>query len=265
MIKKISVTIFFLITLLITGCVKEVPPVLNPSSTEVVMSNMQGTGTLNITSNSKWTATSTSSWFTISPSSGNGDGIITINAQNNLTNFERSAIITLVTGQVGNTNYLKKTVTVKQGFPQISVDNDLVSFEKDAGSKVVKVTANTQWTLQIPTGTSWVTTNTLSGSTSADLTFIAQANTAGDRNVKVTFTFGDTTKCITIFQKRAVNANPTSIQPLSPSNLSVNTSRLIFFTWTPSSDTDNDRVTYTFDLSDNTGFLSGDGKYLKVF
>jgi len=264
MIKKTSVTIFFLITLLITGCVKEVPPVLNPSSTEVVMSNMQRTGTLNITSNSKWTATSTSSWFTISPSSGNGDGVITINAQNNLTNFERSAIITLVTGQVGNTNYLKKTVTVKQGFPQLSVDNDLVSFEKDAGSKVVKVTANTQWTLQIPTGTSWVTTNTLSGSTSADLTFIAQANTAGDRNVKITFTFGDTTKVITIFQKRAVNANPTAIQPLSPSNLAVNTSRLIFFTWTPSSDTDNDRVTYTFDLSDNTGFLSGDGKYLKV-
>ena len=44
--------------------------------------------------------------------------------------------------------------------------------------------------------------------------------------MKVTFTFGDTTKVITIFQKRAVNANPTAIQPLSPSNLAVNTSRL---------------------------------------
>ena len=53
MIKKISVTIFFLITLLITGCVKGGSSVLNPSSTEVVMSNMQGTGTLNITSKFK--------------------------------------------------------------------------------------------------------------------------------------------------------------------------------------------------------------------
>ena len=46
--------------------------------------------------------------------------------------------------------------------------------------KVVKVTANTQWTLQIPTGTSWVTTNTLSAALVRDLTFTAQANTAGE-------------------------------------------------------------------------------------
>jgi len=264
MTKTLNITSIFLFVLLLTGCVKDPPPVLTPSAMQVDVPNMQATGTLTITSNAKWTAQATGSWFTISPSSGVGDGVITITAQNNVTNYSRTGSIILTTGVSGNTNYLRKIVTVNQSFSQLSVDYDNVSFEKDAGSKIVKVTANTPWTLQIPSSASWLSVNTASGSTSGDLTFTVQANTAGDRTAKVTFTYGDTTKVINMLQKRAVNASPTAVQALTPVNLSVNNSRLIACTWTPSTDTDNDRITYTFEVSDNAGFLSGDGKLLKT-
>ena len=264
MTKTLNITSIFLFVLLLTGCVKDPPPVLTPSAMQVDVPNMQATGTLSITSNAKWSAQATGSWFTISPSSGDGDGVITITAQNNVTNYSRTGSIILTTGVSGNTNYLRKIVTVTQSFSQLSVDYDNISFEKDAGSKIVRVTANTPWTLQIPSSASWLSVNTASGSTGADLTFTVQANTAGDRTAKVTFTYGDTTKVINMLQKRAVNASPTAVQALTPVNLSVNNSRLIACTWTPSTDTDNDRITYTFEVSDNIGFLSGDGKLLKT-
>lgn len=264
MAKILSITSIFLFVLLHTGCIKDPSPVLTPSAMRVDVPNMQASATLTITSNKKWTAQATESWFTISPLSGDGDGVITITAQNNATNYDRTGSIILTTGISGNTNYLRKIVTVNQGFSHLHVDNDNVSFEKEAGSKIVKVTANTPWTLQIPSSASWLIVNAASGSTNADLTFTVQANTAGERTAKVTFTYGDTTKVINILQKRAVNSIPTAVQALTPVNLSVNTSRLIACTWTPSIDTDNDRITYSFEISDNTGFLSGEGKLLKT-
>jgi len=264
MAKILSITSIFLFVLLHTGCIKDPSPVLTPSAMRVDVPNMQASATLTITSNKKWTAQATESWFTISPLSGDGDGVITITAQNNATNYDRTGSIILTTGISGNTNYLRKIVTVNQGFSHLHVDNDNVSFEKEAGSKIVKLTANTPWTLQIPSSASWLIVNAASGSTNADLTFTVQANTAGERTAKVTFTYGDTTKVIKILQKRAVNSIPTAVQALTPVNLSINTSRLIACTWTPSIDTDNDRITYSFEVSDNTGFLSGDGKLLKT-
>jgi len=264
MAKILSITSIFLFVLLHTGCIKDPSPVLTPSTMRVDVPNMQASATLTITSNKKWTAQATESWFTISPLSGDGDGVITITAQNNATNYDRTGSIILTTGISGNTNYLRRIVTVNQGFSHLHVDNDNVSFEKEAGSKIVKVTANTPWTLQIPSSASWLIVNTASGSTNADLTFTVQANTAGERTANVTFTYGDTTKVIKILQKRAVNSIPTAVQALTPVNLSINTSRLIACTWTPSIDTDNDRISYSFEVSDNTGFLSGDGKLLKT-
>lgn len=264
MTKTLNITATFFFVLLLVGCVKDPPPVLTPSAMQVDVSNMQGTSTLNVTCNAKWTAQSTGNWFTISPSSGDGDGVITITAQDNTTNSNRSASIVLTTGQSGNTNYLRKIVTINQSFSQLTVDNETVSFGKDAAAKIVKVTANTPWTLQIASNTSWLSVSSNSGTANTDLTFTAQANISGDRTAKATFTYGDTTKIINFFQLRAVNNNPAQVQLTSPSNMALGTARLISCSWQPSSDVDGDRVTYSFEISDNVGFLSGDGKLLRT-
>ncbi|EKE04569.1 MAG: hypothetical protein ACD_20C00049G0006, partial [uncultured bacterium] len=264
MIKILNITLVFLVSIFLIGCKKDLPPVLTPSANQLDIPCVQGLSTLNLSSNSSWTAYSTGSWFTISPLSGKGDGVISIQAQNNLTKKDRSASIVIITGQEGKTNFLKKIITIKQSFSQLSVDIENIIFEKDAGSKIVKVTTNTPWSLQVPSETSWISVSSVSGSTNADLTFSAQVNLNGDRSAKLTFVYGDTTKVISLFQKRAFNTNPLPVQLLTPFNLSQNLPRLASFTWAPSIDTDNDRVTYTFELSDNTGFLSGDGKVVKV-
>jgi len=254
----------FLIAIFFSGCKKDLPPVLNPSSTNIDVPNINGTASVSLTANAKWSAHVTGTWASITPSVGSGDAVISIRAQDNPGSEDRIASLVIVTGNEGSTNYLRRIITITQTFSKLNVDNDNVSFEKEAGSRIVKVTANIPWTLQIPSSASWLSVNTASGSTNADITFTAQANTAGDRTTKVTFTYGDTTKVISVLQKRAVNANPTVVQALTPVNLSTNTSRLIACTWTPSTDTDNDRIIYSFEVSDNIGFLSGDGKLLKT-
>ena len=254
----------FLIAIILSGCRKDLPPVLNPSSSNIDISNINGIASVSLTANAKWSAYITGTWATITPSIGSGDAVISIKAQDNTGSKDRIASLVIVTGSEGSTNYLRKIITITQTFSKLYVDNDNVSFEKEAGSKVVKVTANTPWTLQIPSSASWLIVNTLNGSTNADLTFSVQANTAGDRTAKVIFTYRDTTKVVNVFQKRAVNNNPAPVQLISPLNMALGTARLITCTWQPSSDIDGDRVTYSFEISDNSGFLSGDGKLLKT-
>lgn len=264
MTKILNYASVILLFFLLSGCVKEVPPVLTPSSMQVDIPNLNGTASLNITANAKWTATVTGNWFSISPASGTANGVITITAQDNITRANRSASIVLTTGQSGNTNYLRRIITINQSFSQLTVDNETISFGKDAATKIVKVTANTPWTLQIASSTPWLSVSSNSGTASTDLTFTAQANMSGDRTAKATFTYGDTTKIINFFQLRAVNNNPAPVQLISPLNMALGTARLISCTWQPSSDIDGDRVTYSFEISDNSGFLSGDGKLLKT-
>ncbi|PKP41858.1 MAG: hypothetical protein CVT93_06475 [Bacteroidetes bacterium HGW-Bacteroidetes-10] len=264
--KRLSSFFLALFLLLaVTACKKDPPPVLNVSSPNIDVQNSQGTGTVSITANAAWVTTLTGTWFSISPSSGSGDAVITITAQNNLTSSDRSASIIITTGQEGKPNYLRKLVTVRQSASQLSLDVNSITFEKDAGSKIVKVTANTPWSVSIPSESTWLSVNPKTGSSSTDLVFSATANTGSDRTSRVVVSYGDTLRAIDFLQKRAANSAP-SITVLSyPSNNSQSISRLTQCRWIASTDADLDNITYTLEVSDNSSFLGTDGKFLKSY
>lgn len=263
--KKLTYLLLISLIVVAASCKKDPPPVLNVSSATVNVPNNQGTGTISLTANAAWTSTLTGTWFSISPSAGNGDAVITITAQNNLTRTERSASIILTTGQEGKPNYLRKIVTVRQSSSQLTLDVNSVTFEKEAGTKTVKITSNTPWSIAIPAESAWLSVNSLTGNTNADLIFSATANTGADRTSRVVVTYGDTLRTIDFLQKRAINGTPTIATLVYPSNNAQSISRLTQCKWNASTDPDSDEISYTLELSDNSAFSGTDGKLLKVY
>jgi len=262
-VLKYSAVIFALV--IFASCKKDPPPVLNVSTPSLDVNNNQGSGTLSLTANAAWVTTITGTWFTISPTSGNGDAVITVTAQNNLTRTDRSASIIFTTGQEGKSNYLRKIVTVRQSSSQLTLDVNSVTFEKEAGSKTVKITSNTPWSLVIPAESAWLTVNAKTGTASTDLIFSATANTGADRNSRVVVSYGDTLRTIDFLQKRAVNSAPTVPSLTYPSNNAQSISRVTECRWSASTDADFDAVSYTLEISDNSAFSGSDGKFLKTY
>jgi hypothetical protein len=263
--KVLKYTAVLLVLVLFASCKKDPPPVLNVSVATVDVHNTQGTGTVSVTANAAWASNLTGTWFSISPSSGNGDAVITVTAQNNLTRADRTASIILTTGQEGKPNYLRKIITIRQSSSQLTLDVNSVTFEKDAGNKTVKITSNTPWSLAIPAESAWLTVNAKTGTSSTDLIFTAAANTGADRTSRVVVSYGDTLRTIDFLQKRAINSAPTAAVLSFPANNAQNTSRLTQCRWTASTDADLDNITYTLELSDNSSFLGSDGKFLKTY
>ncbi|OJV19068.1 MAG: hypothetical protein BGO30_07030 [Bacteroidetes bacterium 41-46] len=263
--KFLKISLGLALLMLFASCKKDPPPVLNLSVSSIEVHNNQGSGTVNISANAQWSSSSTVSWLTISPSSGSGDATVTITAQDNLSRSNRSGSVIFTIGQEGKTNYLKKILSVNQSLSQLTLDLTQLSFEKSAGSKTVKITSNTKWNVTIPSQSSWLTANSLTGNNNADLILTASENTGGDRSSKVLVAYGDTVRTIEVLQKRALNNNPTQPQLSYPSNSATGVSRLVQCQWSASTDADQDKVKYSLEISDNSAFSGADGKFLKTY
>ena len=175
MLKIIKLPLFLSLVILLTQCKPDPLPVLNLSASEVNVQNTNGTAEISVSSNDQWVTQITGSWLSITPTSSKGDAVVKITAQNNFTTSERSASVIFTMGQEGKKNYLRKIVTVKQSFSQLSIDKNYLNFEKDQGSVTVKITSNTSWTISIPAESTWLTVNSASGTSSADVVFSVSA------------------------------------------------------------------------------------------
>ena len=74
--------------------------VLKVSSTSLSFAENGGSENISITCNSDWTVSSNQSWCTVSPASGSNDGTVTVTVSANDSNSERSASITIKSGNV---------------------------------------------------------------------------------------------------------------------------------------------------------------------
>lgn len=86
------------------------PAYLNAPTSSLSIGYQEGsTNTLSITSNVIWTASSSETWLTLNPTSGSGDGSITLTAQKNPNTSRRTAIIS-----VSGTGVTTKPLAVSQ-------------------------------------------------------------------------------------------------------------------------------------------------------
>ncbi|MGE0076239.1 MAG: PKD domain-containing protein [Bacteroidales bacterium] len=138
---------------------------LTTSSTEVGIERASGsTTTFSITSNTNWSIADESDWLDLDVTSGTGNAIITLTAnETNTTNATRS-IELVITG----TNAANDTVTVTQQRGTISVSGN-PTLSAAAGSTITfTITSNIDWT--IAESSDWFSVNPTSGSGNATIT-----------------------------------------------------------------------------------------------
>lgn len=129
--------------LLVLACNKtEEEAQLSVSQTSI---NFEPSGTLEmsvkITCNVAWSITSNADWLTISPTSGNGSGTLTVKVQENPSVAQRSTDVKITAGSKSAS--LK--VTQLGLTPELSVTPDKASFQADGGEVLFTVTSNTEW------------------------------------------------------------------------------------------------------------------------
>lgn len=171
---------------------------LNKSSENV--DALQNTIALVITTNeASWTSSGVPEWMALNPAAGNSSGNVNISVSPNTMASTRSATIIFTS----STSSKSLTITQAAASATLSLDKTSGNVNSTAGSFVLDVTTNgATWSASgIP---SWITMNPVSGSSSANVNLSYQANTqATARNATITFTYGTSSKSLTITQAGA--------------------------------------------------------------
>jgi len=207
------------------------------AATANVTKAVNSSATIDITSNTTWTASSDQNWLLVtSGATGNATLTMTTTAANP-TIVTRSAIVTLkATGAVD------KTVTVNQavGDPTLSVSANTANVAKAVNSNaIIDVTSNTTWTAT--SDQSWLTvTSGATGNSTLTMTTTAPNPTIATRSAIVTLkATGAADKIVTVTQAvgdptLSVSANTASIAKTA--NSSTTTNVISNTTWTATSD-----------------------------
>jgi uncharacterized protein YjdB len=94
---------------------------LTVSPSTLSLASTAGSGSITVTSNVSWTASSNQTWLTVSPASGSSNGTITATASANTGTSSRTAIVTVIGGSI------TQTVSVTQASATVLVTGVSVS------------------------------------------------------------------------------------------------------------------------------------------
>ncbi len=168
------------------------------SSTLNVAAQNGSTTSFNVTSNTSWTATCNQTWLTLNPSSGSGNGSVTITAEANPSVSERTAIITVSASGVAS-----QTITVTQitGNAILSVSSSVLNIPAAEGSTTTfDIISNVSWS--VVSDQTWLAVNSASGSGNGTVTLTSAKNeTTEERTAIVTVSApGVASQLVTITQ-----------------------------------------------------------------
>ena len=210
---------------------------LSVSPAELTFTANTESKSLDVTSNTAWTAASNASWAKINAASGNGNAQIAVTAEENTAITQRSATITIKTAD----GKASATVKVTQSAANVifSVDKNEFNVAAAGESFSVKVTHNIGY--KINSMPDWVkqTNKTTSGNTDT-FTFKAEANTSTAAREGVIVFCNDNNECVPVTVKQ-VGANATlSVSPASMTFTAKSESKTFTVTsntdWTMTSD-----------------------------
>ena len=210
---------------------------LSVSPAELTFTANTESKSLDVTSNTAWTAASGASWAKLNKTNGSGNAQIAVTAEENTAITQRSATITIKTAD-GKAN---ATVKVTQSAANVifSVDKNEHSVAAAGGDFSVKVTHNIGY--KINSQPEWVkqTGKVPSGNTDT-YTFNAEANTSTEAREGVIVFCNDNNECVPVTVKQA-GANATlSVFPASMTFTAKSESKTFTVTsntdWTMTSD-----------------------------
>ena len=183
---------------------------LSVSPAELTFTANTESKSLDVTSNTAWTAASGASWAKLNKTNGSGNAQIAVTAEENTAITQRSATITIKTAD----GKASATVNVTQSAANVifSVDKNEHSVAAAGGDFTVKVTHNIGY--KINSQPEWVkqTGKVPSGNTDT-YTFTAEANTSTEAREGVIVFCNDNNECIQVTVKQAGAKASLSVSP----------------------------------------------------
>ena len=183
---------------------------LSVSPAELTFTANTESKSLDVTSNTAWTAASGASWAKLNKTNGSGNAQIAVTAEENTAITQRSATITIKTAD----GKASATVKVTQSAANVifSVDKNEHSVAAAGGDFTVKVTHNIGY--MINSQPEWVkqTGKVPSGNTDT-YTFTAEANTSTEAREGVIVFCNDNNECIQVTVKQAGAKASLSVSP----------------------------------------------------
>ena len=210
---------------------------LSVSPAELTFTANTESKSLDVTSNTAWTAASGASWAKLNKTNGSGNAQIAVTAEENTAITQRSATITIKTAD----GKASATVKVTQSAANVifSVDKNEHSVAAAGGDFTVKVTRNIGY--KINSQPEWVKQPDKANSGNVDTyTFTAEANTSTEAREGVIVFCNDNNECVPVTVKQA-GANAT---------LSVSPAELTFTANTESK---------SLDVTSNTAWTAASG------
>ena len=167
---------------------KPVEPTLSVSPNSLSFTAEGGTQTINVSAGQAWTASVTGSGFSISPSSGKGDGTVTVTAKEtastesvsgSVTFKSESLSATVSLSQAGKTPTEKTVLTV--GEPN--------TVPAEGGSVLLPVEYNTDYTVEVEASAkSWITIIRTRAVSNGQIELSIAKNEGNERTGKITVT-----------------------------------------------------------------------------
>ena len=178
LLRNLSVLCFVLAAFLTTGCYEVEVPFLEVDREVVLVGPQTDKGTVVVTSNLQWEATSEATWITLDNGYGNHKGTFEFFVAANTTPNERSGKI-VITSKDGN---LKTTILVRQQSEGtiLTLATDEVSFTKYAGDYLMSIACNGDW--KVASSADWCTVDPTSGQGNGSFKIsVDENNTGADR------------------------------------------------------------------------------------
>lgn len=175
-------------------------PVINKNSLAVSNSSLTfdaaaGQQTVNVTANCDWKVSSSATWLTINPTSGNANATLTLSAQENTTTTQREATVTVTGGG------FTRTISVSQRSADVklTVSPQTLDYSYKAEEKTVAITSNSSWT--VTSDQEWCTVGKSSGRDNENIAIkVSQNNSPDKRTANVKITAGGKTETVTVTQ-----------------------------------------------------------------
>jgi hypothetical protein len=186
-------------------------PKLNITPSERTVDPSTGNTEFNVTSNTDWTVSDDAAWLIVSPSNGSGDGILTVNYEENTSTNQRVGTINITGGGITRA----ATITQSAAPFTLTVSPSNQTLGNSQGSTTFTVVSNTEWT--VSDDAAWLIVSPINGSGDGTLTITYENNTSTIQRVgTITITGGGITRTITVTQSEA----PFTLA-VSPSNQTV--------------------------------------------
>ena len=183
---------------------------LSVSPAELTFTANTESKSLDVTSNTAWTAASGASWAKLNKTNGSGNAQIAVTAEENTAITQRSATITIKTAD----GKASATVKVTQSAANVifSVDKNEHSVAAAGGDFTVKVTHNIGY--KINSQPEWVKQPDKANSGNVDTyTFTAEANTSTEAREGVIVFCNDNNECVPVTVKQAGAKASLSVSP----------------------------------------------------